>query len=109
MRIPRSEHLKRGNVVGIMSGTASARRVPHSAHWDHFGRKESAPGPTKSSTAPSTNGMGTSRCLSLREFAHEKRPQRSFGFLFWTMEEQGLLGSEYFAAPCLATDHIVAS
>ena len=47
--------------------------------------------------------------LELAEkFAHEKRPQRSVGFLFWTMEEQGLLGSEYFAEhPVWPRNHIV--
>ena len=35
--------------------------------------------------------------LELAEkFAHDKKPQRSLAFAFWTLEEQGLLGSEYF-------------
>ena len=35
--------------------------------------------------------------LELAEkFAHEKRTERSVAFAFWTLEEQGLLGSEYF-------------
>ena len=35
-------------------------------------------------------------------------PQRSVAFLSWTLEEQGLLGSEYFAAhPLWPLNHIV--
>jgi Zn-dependent M28 family amino/carboxypeptidase len=104
------EHLKTRNVVGIIPGTKHPDDVfLYSAHWDHFGRKESAPGPDKIFNGAVDNGMGTSMVLELAEkFAHEKRPQRSVGFLFWTMEEQGLLGSEYFAEhPVWPRDHIV--
>ena len=104
------EHLKTRNVVGVIPGTKHPDDVfLYSAHWDHFGRKESAPGPDKIFNGAVDNGMGTSMVLELAEkFAHEKRPQRSVGFLFWTMEEQGLLGSEYFAEnPIWPRDHIV--
>jgi Zn-dependent M28 family amino/carboxypeptidase len=104
------EHLKTRNVVGVIPGYKHPGDVfLYSAHWDHFGRKESAPGPDKIFNGAVDNGMGTSMVLELAEkFAHEKRPQRSVGFLFWTMEEQGLLGSEYFAEhPLWPRDHIV--
>jgi Zn-dependent M28 family amino/carboxypeptidase len=104
------EHLKTRNVVGVIPGTKHPGDVfLYSAHWDHFGRKESAPGADKIFNGAVDNGMGTSMVLELAEkFASEKRPQRSVGFLFWTMEEQGLLGSEYFAEhPLWPRDHIV--
>ena len=110
MRIPRIDHLKTRNVVGVIPGTSiptTCSSIP--AHWDHFGRKDDAPGPDKIFNGAVDNGMGTSMVLELAEkFAHDKRPQRSVGFLFWTMEEQGLLGSEYFAEhPVWPRDHIV--
>jgi Zn-dependent M28 family amino/carboxypeptidase len=53
--------------------------------------------------------MGTSLVLEMAEkFAHAKKPQRSIAFAFWTLEEQGLLGSEYFAShPLWPRNHIV--
>jgi Zn-dependent M28 family amino/carboxypeptidase len=104
------DHLKTRNVVGVIAGTKHPGDVfLYSAHWDHFGRKEEAPGADKIFNGAVDNGMGTSMVLELAEkFAHEKRPQRSVGFLFWTLEEQGLLGSEYFAEhPVWPRDHIV--
>lgn len=93
------DHLKTRNVAGIVTGTKHPGEVfGYSAHWDHFGRKDDVPGDDKIFNGAVDNGMGTSMVLELAEkFASEKRPQRSVAFLFWTMEEQGLLGSEYFA------------
>jgi len=104
------DHLKTRNVVGIIPGTKHPQDVfAFSAHWDHFGRKEDVPGDDKILNGAVDNGMGTSMVLELAEkFAHEKRPQRSIAFLFWTLEEQGLLGSEYFAEhPLWPRNHIV--
>jgi Zn-dependent M28 family amino/carboxypeptidase len=93
------DHLKTRNVAGIIAGYKHPDQVfAYSAHWDHFGRKDDVPGDDKILNGAVDNGMGTSMVLELAEkFATEKRPQRSVAFLFWTMEEQGLLGSEYFA------------
>jgi Zn-dependent M28 family amino/carboxypeptidase len=104
------DHLKTRNVVGVVPGTKHPGDVfLYSAHWDHFGRKDDVPGDDKIFNGAVDNGMGTSMVLELAEkFAHDKRPQRSVGFLFWTMEEQGLLGSEYFAEnPVWPRNHIV--
>jgi Zn-dependent M28 family amino/carboxypeptidase len=54
--------------------------------------------------------MGVSSILEIAEkFAKTKpAPQRSVAFIAWTMEEQGLLGSEYFAKhPIWPLNHIV--
>ena len=54
--------------------------------------------------------MGVSSILELGEaFAHDKpAPQRSIAIVCWTLEEQGLLGSEYFAKhPVWPLNHIV--
>ncbi|MBV8976369.1 MAG: M28 family peptidase [Alphaproteobacteria bacterium] len=104
------KHLMTHNVAGVIKGYKHPNDVVlYSAHWDHFGRKESVPGPDKIFNGAVDNGMGDSMVMEIAEkFAHEKRPQRSVGFLFWTLEEQGLLGSEYFAEhPLWPRKHIV--
>jgi Zn-dependent M28 family amino/carboxypeptidase len=103
-------HIKTRNVVGVIPGTKHPEDVViYSAHWDHLGRKDGAPGPDKIFNGAVDNAMGCSQVLELAEkWAHEKPPQRSITFAFWTMEEQGLLGSQYFAEhPLWPRNHIV--
>ena len=103
-------HMKSRNVVGIIPGTKNPNDVViFSAHWDHLGRKNSLPGPDKIYNGAVDDGLGVSQVLELAEkFSHDKRLQRSLVFAFWTLEEQGLLGSEYFAAhPLWPRNHIV--
>ena len=60
--------------------------------------------------APSTTAWASPRSWkSPKNFAADKpRPQRSIAFIAWTLEEQGLLGSEYFAEhPIWPLNHIV--
>ena len=80
-----------------------------SGHWDHLGRNDAALGPDKIINGAVDNGTGVAQTLELAEkFVHDKRPQRSIAFAFWTLEEQGLLGSEYFAEhPLWPKSHIV--
>ncbi|MBV9548290.1 MAG: M28 family peptidase [Alphaproteobacteria bacterium] len=96
----RITHMKTRNVVGLIPGSKRPSEVfIYSAHWDHLGRKDNIAGPDKIYNGAVDNGMGVSEVLELAEkFAHEKRPQRSIAFAFWTLEEQGLLGAEYFGA-----------
>jgi Zn-dependent M28 family amino/carboxypeptidase len=106
----RITHVKTRNVIGIIPGTKHPEDVfIYSAHWDHLGRKDGAPGPDNIFNGAVDNGMGCSQVLELAEkWAHEKRPQRSIIFAFWTLEEQGLLGSRYFAEhPPWPRNHIV--
>ena len=103
-------HLTTRNVVGVIPGTKHPGDVVlFSAHWDHLGIKPDVAGPDKIYNGAVDNGLGVSMVLELAEaFAHDKRPQRTLGFSFWTMEEQGLLGSQYFAEhPLWPRDHIV--
>jgi Zn-dependent M28 family amino/carboxypeptidase len=60
--------------------------------------KPDVAGPDKIYNGAVDNGMGCSQILDIAEkFRADKRPQRTLAFIFWAMEEQGLLGSEYFA------------
>jgi Zn-dependent M28 family amino/carboxypeptidase len=98
------------NVIGVIPGKKNPGDVMmFSAHWDHLGLKPELPGSDKIYNGAVDNGYGVAMVLELAEaFAHDPKPQRSIAFAFWTMEEQGLLGSEYFAKhPVWPLGHIV--
>ena len=108
--VSKISYLTTRNVVGIIPGTKHPDDVLiYSAHWDHLGIKPDVPGPDKIYNGAIDNGMGDSMVMELAEaFAHDPKPQRSIAFIFWTLEEQGLLGSEYFAEhPIWPLSHIV--
>ncbi len=73
--------------------------VLYTAHWDHLGVKPDLPGPDKIYNGAIDNGIGVSSVLEIAEafVQSDTPPARSVAFLCWTLEEQGLLGSEYFA------------
>jgi Zn-dependent M28 family amino/carboxypeptidase len=90
------------NVVARLEGSDPAVKDEHvvfTAHWDHFGVGEPING-DKIYNGAKDNASGTA---ALIETAHAftalpKAPRRSILFLAVTAEEQGLLGSEYYAA-----------
>jgi len=60
--------------------------------------KPDVAGPDKIYNGAIDNGMGSSSVLEIGEkFAKGPRPQRTIAIINWTLEEQGLLGSDYFA------------
>jgi Zn-dependent M28 family amino/carboxypeptidase len=90
------------NVAGLLRGSdsqASAQVLVVSAHLDHLGQVEPAPGGDGIYNGAYDNASGVAAVLALaRAFAQtEPRPRRSLLFLFVTGEERGLLGSDYFA------------
>ena len=104
------QHMTTRNVIGVIPGTKHPNDVfMYSAHWDHLGRKDNIPGDDKIYNGAEDNAMGVSIVLDLAEkFAHDRKPQRTLAFAFWTLEEQGLLGSEYFGRnPIWPRNHIV--
>ncbi|HJP63653.1 MAG TPA: M28 family metallopeptidase [Mucilaginibacter sp.] len=88
------------NVIGILKGSSIPNEyVIYTAHWDHFGiGKPDAKGDSIYNGAVD-NGDGTASLIAMaKAFATEKdKPKRSIIFLAVTGEEQGLLGSEYYA------------
>ena len=104
------KHIKTRNVVGVIAGRENPGDIfLYSAHWDHIGVKPDVAGPDKIYNGAVDNGMGVASILELAEkFASGPAPRRSLGFMFWTLEEQGLLGSQYFAEhPLWPRGHIV--
>lgn len=87
------------NVAALLPGTDRKDEIIiYSAHWDHLGVGEAVKGDTIYNGALD-NASGVSALLQLAtaftKLPHP--PKRSVLFLAVTGEEQGLLGSEYYA------------
>jgi Zn-dependent M28 family amino/carboxypeptidase len=89
------------NVVAKLEGSDPEKAnefVIYTAHWDHLGRDTSLTGDQIFNGAVD-NGSGSAGLIEIAR-AYSKlypRPKRSILFLSVTAEEQGLLGSEYYA------------
>ena len=89
------------NVVAKLEGSDPVLKneyVIYTAHWDHFGIGEKVNGDSIYNGALD-NATGTAGLLAMAKgFAAAKTaPKRSILFLSVTSEEQGLLGSQYYA------------
>ena len=89
------------NVVARLEGSDSAlmdEHIVYTAHWDHFGVGAAVDGDSIYNGAVD-NATGTAGLLVLaKAFAQMKTPpKRSILFLAVTAEEQGLLGSQFYA------------
>ncbi|HEY4291064.1 MAG TPA: M28 family metallopeptidase [Puia sp.] len=87
------------NVVAKITGTKYPDEfVLYSAHWDHLGiGKPDAKGDSIYNGA-ADNASGTAAILEIaRAFKNGPKPQRTVVFLSVTAEEQGLLGSAWYA------------
>jgi Zn-dependent M28 family amino/carboxypeptidase len=105
------ERVVSDNVIAILPGSGRADEyIFYMAHWDHFGLDPAAPDDQIYNGAVD-NATGTAALLELaRAFkALRKAPSRSIAFLSVTGEEQGLIGSEYYAThPIYPADKTVA-
>ena len=104
-------HIQSHNVVAMVRGSSKPdEAVIYTAHWDHLGTDPSLKG-HKVYGGAVDNGTGLTMLLELADaFAHQKTPpQRSVLFFMPTLEESGLLGSQYYASkPIFALDKTVA-
>ena len=86
------------NVIGVLPGEGQAdEAVLYSAHWDHLGQHPDEHGDNIYNGAID-NATGVAGILEIAEqFAHQQpRPKRSLVFAAVTLEEAGLLGSQYY-------------
>jgi len=98
------------NVAGILKGTdKSNESVVISAHWDHFGIGEPQDGDSIFNGAVD-NGTAIAWALETGRACVKAtpRPVRSLIILFPTAEEQGLVGSDYYAGHPATTGKIMA-
>lgn len=100
------------NVLATLPGSSNAdEHIIYTAHWDHLGKDESKEGDQIYNGAHD-NATGTATSLSMaKAFADlAVRPARSVTFLIVTAEEQGLLGSKYYAEhPIIPLNKTVAN
>ena len=89
------------NVIAKMEGSdpdLASEYIVYSAHWDHLGRDTSLKGDQIFNGA-ADNASGSAGLIEMAR-AYTKlypRPKRSILFLSVTAEEQGLLGTRYYA------------
>ncbi len=100
------------NVLALVPGSDRADEyVFFTAHWDHFGRNPNLEGDQIFNGAMD-NATGTAALIEIAEaFLSLEEPQsRSIVLMAVTAEEQGLLGSAYYAAnPVFPLERTVAA
>ena len=102
------------NVIGRLTGadaTLQHEYVVYTGHWDHLGVGPAVDGDTIYNGAVD-NATGIGAIIEIaRAFTQvQPAPKRSILFLAVTAEEQGLLGSEYYAKnPLYPTNKTVAN
>lgn len=87
------------NVIATLPGSELPdEHVIYTAHWDHLGKDETKEGDNIYNGAHD-NATGTAAILAMaKAYANlDVAPKRSISFLVVTAEEQGLLGSKYYA------------
>ena len=103
---------KSHNVIATLPGKSKPEEhVIYTAHWDHLGRDETKDGDQIYNGAHD-NATGTAASVVMAEAFSQltARPDRSVTFLIVTAEEQGLLGSKFYADnPIIPDDNTVAN
>jgi Zn-dependent M28 family amino/carboxypeptidase len=93
------EYSRSNNVIALLPGSERPEEVIfYTAHWDHFGIDPSLEGDQIFNGALD-NATGTAALIELAEAFLKlgTPPARSIAFMAVTAEEQGLLGSHYYA------------
>ncbi len=89
------------NVIGKLTGSDATLRneyVVYTGHWDHLGVGPAVNGDTiYNGAVDNATGIGAIIEIARAFKAVQPQPKRSILFLAVTAEEQGLLGSEYYA------------
>lgn len=100
------------NVVAYIPGSETPEEyILYSAHWDHIGIGSPINGDSIYNGALD-NASGTSVMLGIAQNMKQQDipPKRSVVFTWVTAEEQGLLGSEYYALnPCFPINQTVCN
>jgi len=100
------------NVIATLPGAEFPdEHIIYTAHWDHLGKDESKEGDQIYNGAHD-NATGTAAILAMAKAYSEltPAPKRSVSFLVVTADEQGLLGSKYYASnPVIPIENTVAN
>jgi Zn-dependent M28 family amino/carboxypeptidase len=104
-------YLQSHNIASIKKGTTNPDEyILFMAHWDHLGILDGGEvGEDIISNGAVDNATGVAAILEFAKRFSEVDTQRSIMFLAVTLEESGLLGSEYFAQyPPIELSNVVA-
>ena len=93
-------YFKSHNIAAVKKGTTKPDEyILFTAHWDHIGIKEDdLSGNDNIYNGAVDNATGVAALLELSKRFSNVNTDRSILFLSVTLEESGLLGSEYFAS-----------
>ena len=104
-------YLQSHNIAAVKKGSLQPDEyILFMAHWDHLGFMEGAQiGDDKIANGAVDNATGVAAVFEFAKRFSEIETDRSIMFLAVTLEESGLLGSEYFAKyPPIDLSNIVA-
>ena len=104
-------YLQSHNIAAVKKGIVYPDEyILFMAHWDHLGMIDSTqPGENNIMNGAVDNATGVAAILEFAKRFSEVKTDRSIMFLAVTLEESGLLGSEYFAKyPPIDLANIVA-
>jgi Zn-dependent M28 family amino/carboxypeptidase len=104
-------YLQSHNIAAVKKGSVQPDEyILFMAHWDHLGFMEGAQiGDDKIANGAVDNATGVAAVFEFAKRFSEIETDRSVMFLAVTLEESGLLGSEYFAKyPPIDLSNIVA-
>jgi len=98
---PKETNVKLRNVIGVLRGSDPALRDTYvllTAHYDHLGMRSEGPG-DRIFNGANDDGSGTVSVIELAAALAtlKPRPKRSIVFMTFFGEEEGLLGSHYYA------------
>ena len=108
----KSDVVQSQNVLAKISGTSKPdESIIYGAHWDAYGEGEPDEQGRIYRAGANDDALGVAGLFEIaRAFKSGPAPERSVIFAFWTAEERGLLGSEYYAAnPIYPLDKTVAN
>lgn len=103
---------KSHNFIATLPGaTRPNEHLIYTAHWDHLGKDENLEGDQIYNGAhDNATGTGAAVVMAKAFSKLNQKPQRSITFLIVTAEEQGLLGSKYYADnPVISLEQTVAN
>jgi len=99
IEVPEYKSIASKNVVGYVEGTDPDLRdeyIVYSAHYDHVGVGKPDSNQDSIYNGARDNGVGVTAILELARNVAIYPTKRSAIFVFFTAEEKGLLGSNYF-------------
>ncbi|MEL6923573.1 MAG: M28 family metallopeptidase, partial [Bacteroidota bacterium] len=98
------------NVIAMLEGSEKPEEyLIYTAHWDHLGVGQVVNGDSIYNGALD-NASGTATVLAIAQSFAQTKPKRSVVFLLVTAEEQGLLGSRWYAQnPIFPLDQTIAN